>query len=131
MQIGLLSGVPLPEYPFLAKDSIDRTALLRPLLDTSMKVVHAAIRSRMLATNVAPADAAWPKLMSALQRLCGPQPLGSALALTAIANAASDVVFHNSDVARRTTDAQLLASVRRVLDELRRLDFIALATTVD
>lgn len=118
IQLGLLSARPIPVFPFVSSSSVDQLALLRPLLDVSRNLVHAAVRLRMQSSSATQAEPFWCAIAQFLQLAGGDNDVSRALAIATIANVVSDVLFFNADAAARTDDPVLAARIRHVLCEL-------------
>lgn len=117
-QLGLLSGHPVPAFPFVEQNRVRDTALLRPFLDSSRNMIHSAVRLRMQTFSAAPAEAFWPAALRFLQRMGGDGPMARAIALSTIIDVASDIIFFNTDAPNRAEDPALAHQIGHVLDEL-------------
>jgi hypothetical protein len=118
MQLSLLSGHPIPPYPFIAETRIDTVALARPYLDISLSLLHAAVRVRMQGTAPLVATAFWSEAILFLDGMWGPSSASRAMACATVADVVSDVLFYNRDISSRTIDPALLARASAVMAEL-------------
>ena len=99
IQLSLLSGQPIPPYPFVEETHVDAVALLRPYLDVSTNLLHAAVRLRMQSVvSLSSAREFWPEAMLFLDCMWGASVASSAIARTTVASVASDVLFYNVDI---------------------------------
>jgi hypothetical protein len=124
LQISVLAGGQSPSlYEFITDSSVNHVALLRPFLEVSRKLVHAAIRVRMQTFAVAPPEPFWPAVVRFLAHAGGGGPTARAIAVTTALDMVSDVVLFNGDTPDRVADAdaELARHIRRVLDELLRV----------
>jgi hypothetical protein len=92
MQLSLLSGRPIPPYPFLAQARIDTVALARPFLKVAESLLHAAVRVRMQDTTPLGATAFWSEAILFLDCMWGPSFASTAMACAMVVNVASDVL---------------------------------------
>ena len=118
MQLSLLSGHPLPAYPFIAQTRIDAVALARPYLDISLHLLHAAVRVRMQGTAPLVATAFWSEAILFLDGMWGSSFASKTMACATVINVTSDVLFGNHDIGSRTSDPVLLARSTAVMVEL-------------
>lgn len=118
MQLSLLSGHPIPPYPFIAETCIDTVALARPYLDISLSLLHSAVRVRMQGTAPLVATAFWSEAILFLDGMWGPSSASRAMACATVADVVSDVLFYNRDISSRTSDPALLARASAVMAEL-------------
>ena len=117
LQLGLLSRKPMPIYPFVSADAVDSVVLMRPFLDVSKNLLHAAVRLRMQTTPTSPQGDFWEQADLFLRRCWGGDPPAGLFRCVG-ADVASDIIFHNHDIFHRS-DAEQAARARTVFDELR------------
>lgn len=118
MQLGLLSRKPIPIYPFVTTTAVDSVVLMRPFLDVSKNLLHAAVRLRMQTKIPSPQTEFWEQAHLFLRR-CWGGDLPAGLFRCISSDVASDIIFHNHDIANRS-DADQSVPARIVFDELRQ-----------
>lgn len=118
MQLGLLSRKPIPVYPFVSKTRVDSVVLMRPFLDVSKNLLHAAVRLRIEAASSTPQGDFWNHAEAFIRRCWGGDPPSGLFRCVGI-DVASDIVFHNHDIADRS-DREQAARAAAVFNELRQ-----------
>ena len=116
LQLGLLSRKPMPIYPFVSADAVDSVVLMRPFLDVSKNLLHAAVRLGCRQHQPHRKETSGNKPISSSGGVGGDPPAG--LFRCVGADVASDIIFHNHDIFHRS-DAEQAARARTVFDELR------------
>jgi hypothetical protein len=118
MVLGLLTRPMLRDFPFVTCAAVDEEALLRPFVEVTYNLLHAAARVRMQSSVRAPQGELWSEASAFIVAAWPGRPGAEAFAATTIAEVITDLVDNNSAIADRTQDAQLIAAVREVLAEL-------------
>jgi hypothetical protein len=114
---------------FFETGASHRLFLVRCLIEQSRKLLHASVRVRMQVRAAGAVGDYWLKMARFVQVLFGGDDLGRALSVATIVDVVSDVVFFNSDLSARISDLHELERYQSVLDELRRVDFAAVAAS--
>lgn len=121
IQLSLLSGRPIPPYPFVSQSGVDSVALARPYLDVSTNLLHAAVRLRMQGTFPLVGVNFWPAAILFLDCMWGPSFTSRFMACATVINVASDVLFYNLDIGTRVSDLAVIARADAVMTELREV----------
>jgi hypothetical protein len=130
LQLGLLSGRPVPIFPFVRSNQVRQAALWRPFLESARNLAHAAVRLRMQQGIEERVDGYWPCLSSFLGRVGGNSELSYAISVATISDVVSDIIFYNSSISTRTENAVVVQGSNRVISELESLDIQSLYVLV-
>jgi hypothetical protein len=117
--LGALSRRPLPAYPFMTETGVDEVGLVRPFLDASRNLVHSVLRLRLRKGATPASSGFWLALTQFIALAWSTDSVARQLARTSVLDAVSDVLFHNWDIASRTSDPEILRNAADVLNELR------------